>query len=96
MTDLTLAIDEAEETEESGENSALSPKKSLRGAINRYCRSCGYDSLDKGAGDWRQQIQACPVIVCELHSVRPMSKPRKAEELSLAPCDAEQRLPSEE
>lgn len=77
MTDLTLAIDEAEETEESGENSALSPKKSLRSAINAYCFSCGYDPLDKGSGNWRQQIQKCSAESCELWEVRPVSKPKK-------------------
>ena len=77
MTDLTLAIDEAEETEESGENSALSPKKSLRSAINAYCFSCGYDPLDKGSGNWRQQIQKCSAESCELWEVRPISKPKK-------------------
>ena len=81
MTDLTLAIDEAEETEESGENSVLSPKKSLRSAINQTCRDCIYDEHAKGAGNWRQQIQACPVITCELYEVRPVSKPRKNTDL---------------
>ena len=77
MTDLTLAIDEAEETEESGENSALSPKKSLRSAINAYCFSCGYDPLDKGSGNWRIQVMNCTVTKCELYPVRPISKPKK-------------------
>ena len=77
MTDLTLAIDEAEETEESGENSALSPKKSLRSAVNNYCRSCIYDPLDKGAGNWRIQVMNCTVTKCELYQLRPVSKPKK-------------------
>ena len=81
MTDLTLAIDEAEETEESGENSALSPKKSLRSAVNNYCRDCIYDEYAKGEGNWRQQVAKCTVSKCGLYEVRPMSKPRKAEEL---------------
>ena len=81
MTDLTLAIDEAEETEESGENSALSPKKSLRSAINQTCRDCIYDEHAKGEGNWRQQVAKCTVSKCGLYEVRPMSKPRKAEEL---------------
>ncbi len=81
MTDLTLAIDEAEETEESGENSALSPKKSLRSAINQTCRDCIYDEYAKGEGNWRQQVAKCTVSKCGLYEVRPMSKPRKAEEL---------------
>ena len=77
MTDLTLAIDEAEETEESGENSALSPKKSLRSAINQTCRDCIYDEYAKGEGNWRQQVAKCTVSKCGLHEVRPVSKPRK-------------------
>ena len=81
MNDLTLAIDEAEETEESGENSALSPKKSLRSAINQTCRDCIYDEYAKGEGNWRQQVAKCTVSKCGLYEVRPMSKPRKAEEL---------------
>jgi len=81
MTDLTLAIDEAEETEESGENSVLSPKKSLRSAINQTCRDCIYDEYAKGEGNWRQQVAKCTVSKCGLYEVRPMSKPRKAEEL---------------
>ena len=64
------ATSDAEEEQSKG-------KKSLRSAINAHCRSCGYDSLDKGAGNWRQQIQACPVITCELYEVRPISKPKK-------------------
>ena len=81
MTDLTLAIDEAEETEESGENSALSPKKSLRSAINQTCRDCIYDEYAKGEGNWRQQVAKCTVSKCGLYEVRPMSKPRKNTEL---------------
>ena len=81
MTDLTLAIDEADETEESGENSALSPKKSLRSAINQTCRDCIYDEYAKGEGNWRQQVAKCTVSKCGLYEVRPMSRPRKAEEL---------------
>lgn len=81
MTDLTLAIDEAEETEESGENSALSPKKSLRSAINQTCRDCIYDEYAKGEGNWRQQVAKCTVSKCGLYEVRPVSKPRKNTDL---------------
>ena len=81
MNDLTITTDDLEESEETGEASALSPKKSLRSAINAYCFSCGYDPLDKGSGNWRQQVAKCTVSKCGLYEVRPMSKPRKAEEL---------------
>ena len=81
MNDLTITTDDVEESEETGEASALSPKKSLRSAVNNYCRSCIYDPLDKGAGNWRIQVMNCTVTKCGLYEVRPMSKPRKAEEL---------------
>ena len=77
MNDLTITTDDVEESEETGEASALSPKKSLRSAINAYCFSCGYDPLDKGSGNWRQQIQKCSAESCELWEVRPISKPKK-------------------
>ena len=77
MNDLTITTDDVEESEETSEASALSPKKSLRSAINAYCFSCGYDPLDKGSGNWRQQIQKCSAESCELWEVRPISKPKK-------------------
>lgn len=52
-------------------------KRSLRGAINAHCRNCIYDPLDKGAGTWREQTQACAVTHCALYEVRPVSKPKK-------------------
>ena len=81
MNDLTITTDDVEESEETGENSALSPKKSLRSAINQTCRDCIYDEYAKGEGNWRQQVAKCTVSKCGLYEVRPMSKPRKAEEL---------------
>ena len=81
MNDLTITTDDVEESEETGEASALSPKKSLRGAINQTCRDCIWDEHAKGAGNWRQQVEKCTVSKCGLYSVRPVSKPRKAEEL---------------
>ena len=81
MNDLTITTDDVEESEETGEASALSPKKSLRSAINQTCRDCIYDEHAKGEGNWRQQVAKCTVSKCGLYEVRPMSKPRKAEEL---------------
>ena len=58
---------------------------SLRKAINDCCKDCTYDELS-GLGTWRQQTEACLVITCPLHPVRPKSKPeteaRKAKRLS--------------
>ena len=81
MNDLTITTDDVEESEETSEASALSLKKSLRSAINQTCRDCIYDEYAKGEGNWRQQVAKCTVSKCGLYEVRPMSKPRKAEEL---------------
>ena len=81
MNDLTITTDDVEESEETGEASALSPKKSLRKAIDTHCRDCIYDEYAKGEGNWRQQVAKCTVSKCGLYEVRPMSKPRKAEDL---------------
>ncbi len=43
--------------------------KSLRKAIDAMCKDCTYDELDKGT--WRQQVAACTIKICPLHSVRP-------------------------
>jgi hypothetical protein len=48
---------------------------SLRKAINDHCKSCGYDSLDKGT--WRYQIEICPVTSCKLYDVRPITYPKQ-------------------
>ena len=45
---------------------------SLRRSINEYCKSCIYDP-HSGLGTWRQQVEACTVIKCELYAVRPRS-----------------------
>ena len=34
------------------------------------CKDCAYDELDKGT--WRQQVAACTIKRCPLHSVRPV------------------------
>lgn len=85
MTDLNLAIDIDDEDEENAIDTtpegATKQKRSLRRAVNEHCRSCIYDPMDKGAGNWRMQVGACTVVKCKLYEVRPVSKPRKAGEL---------------
>lgn len=44
----------------------------FRKAINEMCKDCTYDELDKGT--WRQQVAACTIKTCPLHSVRPVDK----------------------
>ena len=44
--------------------------KNLRKAIDNMCKDCTYDELDKGT--WRQQVAACTIKTCPLHSVRPV------------------------
>ena len=43
----------------------------FRKAIDNMCKDCTYDELDKGT--WRQQVAACTIKTCPLHSVRPVS-----------------------
>lgn len=45
--------------------------KSLRGAINAFCRACIYDPHN-GDGTWRQQVGACTSEKCPLFPVRPL------------------------
>ena len=45
--------------------------KSLRKAIDAMCKDTTYDELDKGT--WRQQVAACTITICPLHSVRPVT-----------------------
>ena len=75
------ALENAIEDASEGQEEASTAKKSLRSAINQTCRDCIYDEHAKGEGNWRQQVAKCTVSKCGLHEVRPMSKPRKAEEL---------------
>ena len=63
------------------DNDEVKGRRSLRSAINQTCRDCIYDEYAKGEGNWRQQVAKCTVSKCGLYEVRPMSKPRKAEEL---------------
>ena len=51
-------------------------RKSMRRAINEYCRECIWDSLMPG--NWKQQTGACTMTTCPLYEFRPVSKPRKA------------------
>lgn len=86
MTDLNLAIDIDDEDEENAidatSEGVTKQKRSLRKAVNEHCRDCIYDHMDKGAGNWRQQVTNCTVAKCALYEVRPMSKSRKAGELA--------------
>jgi hypothetical protein len=46
--------------------------KSLRGSIDRFCKSCLYDPREVAAlGGWRAQVEACSSTGCPLHAVRP-------------------------
>lgn len=56
------------------------PRRSMRKAINDYCKDCTYDDQFKGGGTWREQVEACAVTKCPLFEFRPVSKPRKANE----------------
>ena len=78
---LENAIEDASE----GEEGQSKGKRSLRSAINQHCKDCIYDPLDKGAGNWRQQVEACTVKKCALYEVRPISKPKKSVELPFTP-----------
>ena len=49
-------------------------QRSRRQAIAEYCKECSYDPEDKGAGTWRQQIEACVMSDCPLYEFRPMSR----------------------
>ena len=73
----TDPIDPENALEDASDSQDGQPKRSLRNAINSYCRDCIYDPLDKGAGAWREQVMACTVTHCALYEVRPVSKPKK-------------------
>lgn len=73
----TDVIDPENALEDATDSQDGQPKRSLRGAINQHCRDCVYDPMDKGAGTWRMQTEACTVTHCALYEVRPVSKPRK-------------------
>ena len=56
---------------ESVTSDILKRSSGLRSRIDAHCVSCTYDELSRGT--WRQQIEACAVTECSLHSVRPCS-----------------------
>jgi hypothetical protein len=45
----------------------LSPQK----AINSFCKGCIYDQSN--GGNWREQVEACTVVKCELYHLRPLT-----------------------
>ena len=82
MSDLSIAIESADIALENVLDGATDkPKKrSMRAAINAYCKECTYDDAFKGGGTWREQVEACTVTKCPLHEFRPKSRPRKNNE----------------
>lgn len=54
------------------------PKRSMRAAINAFCKGCIYDQTQ--AGTWRQQVEACTSIRCALYPFRPVSATTETEE----------------
>ena len=50
------------------------PKGSRAQAINAMCKSCIYDA--RSAGNWRQQVTACPSQTCPLYPFRPLTGTR--------------------
>lgn len=59
---------------------------SLRKCINDKCKQCIYDPVG-GAGNWRQQTEACTSRDCPLYDVRPVSKGQKDDESGEESCD---------
>jgi hypothetical protein len=47
--------------------------RSLRAAVNGFCRECIYDPTG-GDGSWRQQVGACTSVRCPLYLVRPLPR----------------------
>jgi hypothetical protein len=43
-------------------------------AIDAHCKACTYDP-HCGEGNWRQQVEACDIVSCNLWPYRPVSKP---------------------
>lgn len=79
MSDLSIAIDSDVMARENVlDGATVKPKKrSMRAAINAYCKECTYDDAFKGGGTWREQVEACTVTKCPLYEFRPVSRPRK-------------------
>ena len=82
MSDLGIAIDTVDNPLENGTNATVSghKKRSMRAAINAYCRDCTYDDAFKGGGTWRAQVEACTVTKCALYDFRPVTIVRKTDD----------------
>ena len=52
------------------------PKRSMRAAIDAFCKQCIYDPIG-GSGTWRQQVEACTAVKCPLYDFRPLPGYRK-------------------
>ena len=77
-------------------NFVTGKKRSRRQAIEEYCKECSYDPEDKGAGTWRQQIEACVMSDCPLYEFRPLSRTNSPTLLSgVAKNDTPQDFPEE-
>ena len=55
-------------------NGVTAKQRSRKQAIDQFCKECSYDPDDKGAGTWRQQIEACVMEDCPLYEFRPVSR----------------------
>jgi len=51
-------------------------KLSPRQAIAQNCKECIYDS--EAGGTWREQVEACKIITCNLHEHRPLTAKTRA------------------
>ena len=67
--------------------------KSLRKALNEMCKDCTYDEYDKGT--WRQQVAACTIKICPLHSVRPVGDHNNSTYLTMELLDHWQIKPED-
>ena len=54
------------------EDKNMKPKRSLRKAVDLFCKRCIVDK--HGAGKWRLQVENCTSVTCPLYHYRPMSK----------------------
>ena len=77
-------------------NAVMRKKRSRKQAIEEKCKECSYDPEDKGAGTWRQQIEACVMPDCPLYEFRPLSRTNSPTLLSgVAKNDTPQDFPDE-
>ena len=52
-------------------------RRSLRGAINAYCRGCvDPTGRNQGEGTWREQVNTCGVETCPFYALRPRPAPK--------------------